>query len=371
MRIGFIGDTILSDEAKVGPGLLAVLQQTDFNIANLEAPFLPSYAKARSKAGLHNLTHRVDLLKQLNVKAVSLANNHMMDFGEKAIEYTINYLTKNNIGCFGAGIHSNNAYQSFDIKTKEDNFNFFGAMQRYHSKHHFSTQKRGGVAQYIPDLLTQRTNKSSNTKNILFLHWNQEFEDYPEPVSKSTAEKLTTHFDLIIGSHPHCPQGISVINHSVIAYSLGNFILPHRNYCNTALKGYPTKSYSSFIFIWNTDNKNNPYEVIPYTISKDGLEVEMPSDDESNQIRQHIQKLSQNLSIKGKAYRKFYLKTRIRRNRPILSENEFRNRIVIGSYMNGRALLLYIEILVAKILDAMGLRKTIKLILSKAIKRYH
>lgn len=371
MRIGFIGDTILSDEASIAPELVNILQGTDFNIANLEAPYVLTNAKPRKSAGLHQLTHSVALLTQLNIKAVSLANNHMMDFDGNAIVNTINHLKNNGIGCFGAGNNSHEALLPFEIETSDGTFRFFGTMQRYHSAHHFATQSHGGIAQYVPSQLKRATAQSPKDKNVLFVHWNQEFEDFPEPESKSSAEKLTDCFGMIVGSHPHCIQGISKINNSVIAYSLGNFVLPHRTYCNTTLKRYPDKSYTAFILIWNTEDKDNPFEVIPYTITKDGLHIESIEQEASLHMIQHLKTISETLHLKGKAYYQFYKQHRIRKHRPMLTHNEIINRIVIGSYMSGRAALLKSEIMIARTLDAMGLRRFFKQMLAKIIKRYH
>ncbi len=371
MRIGFIGDTILSDEASIAPEMVNILQGTDFNIANLEGPFVSAEAKPRKNAGMHQLTHNVDLLKQLNIKAVSLANNHMMDFDEHAIINTINHLKNNGIGCFGAGNNSHEALLPFETETPDGIFRFFGTMQRYHSAHHFATHSHGGIAQYVPSQLKRATAQSPKDKNVLFVHWNQEFEDYPEPVSKSSAEKLTDCFGMIVGSHPHCIQGISTINNSVIAYSLGNFILPHRTYCNTTLKPYPTKSYTAFILIWNTEDKINSFEVIPYTITPDGLHIEKMNPEESSLVREHIEKISEPLQLEHKKYIHFYKRNRHRKNRPLLTHNEYVNRIVVGSYMSGRAALLKSEIMIARTLDAVGLRRFFKQLLAKIIKRYH
>lgn len=371
MRIGFLGDTILSDEAKVGPRLKEVLQSTSFNIANLEGPFIGSGSKPRARAGMHQLTHSVNLLKELNVVAVSLANNHMMDFGDNTIVSTKKHLNDNGIGCFGAGKDSEDANQPFEIELGGELYRFYGAMQRYYSAHHFATTQRGGVAQYRPSAnRTKGEHLGKAVRNVLFLHWNQEFEDYPEPESKRTAELLTESFDLIVGSHPHCVQGISHHGRSSVVYSLGNFILPHRHYFNTSLNSYTSKSYQSMVVIWDADNQTQPVTIVPCTVSPDGQFIEMADADTESAIREKLLNISEPLLLDGADYRRFYLKNRVRKNRPVLTRYEIINRIKIGIYMGIRQFMLYVEIKVASLLDAMGMRTLMRRMLSLFIPRY-
>ena len=53
MRIGFVGDLILSRCLKVDKELIEILNGTDLNIANLEAPFIRNGMRPLRKAGLH------------------------------------------------------------------------------------------------------------------------------------------------------------------------------------------------------------------------------------------------------------------------------------------------------------------------------
>ena len=45
----------------------------------------------------------IEVLKMLNVKAVNLANNHIMDYGKEGLDIVINKLDAAGIGHFGAG----------------------------------------------------------------------------------------------------------------------------------------------------------------------------------------------------------------------------------------------------------------------------
>jgi poly-gamma-glutamate synthesis protein (capsule biosynthesis protein) len=368
MKIGFLGDLILSEQNAVSNSLLAQLLTTDFNVANLEASFINDGFRPRQKAGLHHLTKSVGFLKKLNIKAVSLANNHMLDFGCEAVQYTINHLKQNGIECFGAGENAYEAAKPCIIMHRGNEIALYGAMQKYYSDAHFAKSNRAGVLRFNADALLKDALVSDKRINILYLHWNQEFEDYPEPVSKMNAERLTSGFQVVVGSHPHCIHGIDERNHALIAYSLGNFALPHQQYCNVALPVYPSKSYDSLFLKVNFDDHSTTYEAVPLKVDPSGSYVDLHS--ESEAIKKKIASLSKPLLLNDKEYGSFYLQNRFNKKRPVLSGNSFVNSIWIGSYIGMQQSVQKIEIGIARILEFFHVRALAKRVVGKVIKRY-
>jgi hypothetical protein len=60
---------------------------------------------------------------------------------------------------------------------------------------------------------------------IVYIHWGNEFMDYPNIEQKKFAHWLIDiGFDLVVGSHPHVLQGYEVYKEKFIFYSLGNFL---------------------------------------------------------------------------------------------------------------------------------------------------
>ena len=363
MKIGFIGDIILSDRLTFDEALVDYLNSTDFNVANLEAPFIKSHMKPRRGKGLHQLTDVIDSLNRLNIKAVSLANNHMMDFGEEGLLNTIEHLEKNGIRCFGAGGDSSESEKPVIIEHHGEQIELYGALQAYALRAHFAGENKVGVAPWDMQLLPDTR---SDAYRILFLHWNQEFEDFPEPVSKLKAEELSNSFDLVVGSHSHCLQGIQQHNKMSIVYSLGNFALPHVAYSNTALSGYPDKCYTGMVYLWDSQGQD---EVLLTSMSADGEKVGLIKVGTPESIEE-LQKLSEPLNLSYKAYRQFYLKNRINKKPPILSRNNSINFIKFGLFIRTLQLFHFLELKVASILDWIGIRVLIKRILGLVIKRY-
>jgi len=65
---------------------------------------------------------------------------------------------------------------------------------------------------------------------VLSFHWGIENKQYTHPEARRIAHAaIDAGADVIIGHHPHVPQGIEVYKDKVILYSLGNFIFGHNH----------------------------------------------------------------------------------------------------------------------------------------------
>lgn len=364
MRVGFIGDTILSNKLTVDDQLRKLLLQNDFNIANLEAPFVKDNYRPVRDMGLHQLSDSCQILHELKIKGVSLANNHLMDFGSEGLINTLEVLDQNQIGYFGAG---RNLYEStlpLSIQYNNQSYRFYGAMQNYFHRKHFAAKNKAGVA---PWPLKDFETTPNDGYNFLFLHWNQEYEVLPEPASKYYAEQLSDSYHLIIGSHVHCYQGIQVNKETPVVYSLGNFSLPHQQYCNTFLKPYPAHCYTGLIYIWDSESED---QLIYCQISENGEGVSFLKKEMISDFIRSNRAINKPLHLSYREYRRHYKQNRSHSKRPVLSTNNLINQLIFKNYIRAVLLFQKAEILIAGILDTFGLRKIFKKILSLFIKRY-
>lgn len=61
-------------------------------------------------------SENISFLKAVKANAVTLANNHIGDFGPEAVKATLDLLDKNNIMYAGAGKNINEAYKACRLK---------------------------------------------------------------------------------------------------------------------------------------------------------------------------------------------------------------------------------------------------------------
>lgn len=370
VRIGFLGDLILSPELDIDQYLLSELQGTDLNIANLEAPFIHNSILSQGKrGGLHQLTDSAEMLHELNVKCVSLANNHMFDFGLAGFEHTIDLLEHEGIGYFGAGRNLEEAIMFKDIRVKESSIAFAGYVSRYLTRHH-ATKEEAGIAPFINTYVYKALTASSAKMNILYLHLNQEFENYPQPLFLYQAKQLIRSVDCIVGSHPHCIQGVSEVNGRYIFHSLGNFSIPHAEYSGMYLREYPEHCYEAFFMVLSMENGSFPRtEIIPYIIENGGKKLVAMDKERRINFHSHLDAVSKATEKEYREYKRFYTSNKIRKFRPTLRKNHQLNKILVfGSSFLIRSIG-RISVFIARILDVMGLRSFVRSRFSFVLKR--
>lgn len=264
MKIAFLGDmafvgqfNITSNEFDINKlePLKKLLENSDYVIANLESPFT-NETKTRVAKSIHLSANpkNVDVLKYLGINAVSLANNHINDFGVKGIKDTINILESNGIEWFGLD------GKDIVIHHEENKINVSGyaclsTNPTGYKRDHLSVN----VLTY--DNLNNQIKKSKEKGEIpiLSLHWGLEHTNYPNPEHVSLVKKLfSTYKNVIIhGHHPHVVQGLYEENNSFCAFSLGNAIFDEVKSLNNkmVLKQHIENLES---FVWYVDiNKNN------------------------------------------------------------------------------------------------------------------
>lgn len=181
-------------------------------------------------AALKSTPLTLDALKQLNVKAVCLANNHTMDYGEESLQETLEQLDKNNILHVGAGTDLKHALQAVELPgTSVVLQNFAWPVEEAVA----ACPNAGGVAPLDRALILEHTRALRAQEPGKFIvnvyHWGFEYNLWPMPLDIQFAhQSLEAGADLIIGHHPHVVQPFEVYKNKKIFYSLGNFYFGSR-----------------------------------------------------------------------------------------------------------------------------------------------
>jgi len=371
MKIGIVGDLILSDHLKIDDTLRDILRSTDLNIANLEAPFIRKGMKPALKAGLHQLSDDCKILHDLNIKAVSLANNHMCDFGTEGIKITTRVLKEQGIQFFGAGNSFEEARQPAKINIKGKRIALWAYMQKYTSGRHFATPSRGGVAELRRDQVLSELKKSDADVKIIYNHWNQEFENYPEPVNKLLAEEAVGYCDVLIGSHSHCLQGIQSKENSSIFYGMGNFSMPALEYAGTRLIVYPEISRNSMIVVVSLERAGQNHTIHPIRVDQSGCQISEPTREEAKKIHQHLEAISEALPKDYSSYRKFYNSHKQRKLLPTQVRNRHLNRFRLWLYYGSDSFVRFSERKLAGLLTRLGILGFVKRRMSALLNYLH
>lgn len=240
VNLSFVGDILLSNgvlanydqkgiKGILSNGVLETLQAADITVANQEFPFSKRGSQAPDKQFTFRINpNRVSIFNELGIDIVTLANNHTLDFGEDALLDTLDTLDAAEITYMGAGKNLDRAKEIQYKKLNGINIAFLAASRVIPVPEWNATDSKPGLlTTYDPtNLIAQIKEAKSNADfTIVYLHWGIERKEWPEDYQRNLAKLyIDAGADLVVGSHPHCLQGIEYYKEKPIIYSLGNFI---------------------------------------------------------------------------------------------------------------------------------------------------
>ena len=172
--------------------------------------------------------NRVEVLRQMGVDAVTLANNHVYDYGEEALLDTLSTLEEAEILYFGAGRNLEEAMSPLYLEAGGRTIALVGASRAEKNKMTpQATESSPGILRcYDTALYLEAIAEAKKNADfcIAFVHWGTEYSYELEQVQTDTArEYLDAGADVIIGAHSHCLQGIEFCDGKPVFYSLGNY----------------------------------------------------------------------------------------------------------------------------------------------------
>lgn len=214
-------------------GIRKLIQTGDFNIANFEAALTDIQISPFEGIKPYVLSGNADKttkeLKSQGIHAVSLGNNHIMDFGSRGLSDTLLAFKMSEIITFGAGENSKRAEEPLVLTVQGRRFIFFSAYwyRRYmhESFQYYAMGDYPGVACLDSDIIEyigREKRKDPSSFIAILPHWGQDFE-FASKLQKEYAEKLIkAGADLIIGHGAHMMQEVECVLGKWVVYSLGN-----------------------------------------------------------------------------------------------------------------------------------------------------
>ncbi len=235
-----VGDTMLggtAQEVLMKEGydypfkqIAALLNNADIVIGNLEGP-LTSICNASmvldKEYVFRSPAEKVaPALKRAGFNLFSLANNHILDYGEQGMYDTIDALNEQNIQSVGAGSNINQARAGTIIKTEHANLGFLSYSLTF-PESFWATENSPGTAfghekQIVADII--RLKKQVDNVIVSF-HWGREKTTELRPYQPRLARaSIDAGASIVLGHHPHVLQAIEKYKKGLIIYSLGNFV---------------------------------------------------------------------------------------------------------------------------------------------------
>lgn len=197
-----------NDPAYFFENVESIFSTDDLTIVNLEGPLTTATVFRESQTYcISGDTAYVEALTAGSVEAVSMANNHLMDYYEAGRDETVAAVEQ--AGIVYAFNDRFAVYETQGIRIGLISVNVIG----YGS----------GVEKFIKKGMEELGEQQADLI-IVNCHWGVERENVPEDYARRLGKNcIDWGADLVIGHHPHVIQGIEAYNGKYIVYSLGNF----------------------------------------------------------------------------------------------------------------------------------------------------
>lgn len=202
------------------------LRTADIALANLEAPFTHS-GKAFEKTFIFRIPPEyAGGVARAGFDVLTLANNHILDYGPEGLLSTVMVLDSLGIAHCGAGPDLLAAEKGVVVKRGLWRIGFLAYSLTYPTDF-WATLGKMGTAYPYPDRFKEclRMMREEADLIVVSFHWGGELKTEPKPYQRLFAYRaIDWGADLVVGHHPHVLQGLEIYKDRLIAYSLGNFV---------------------------------------------------------------------------------------------------------------------------------------------------
>jgi len=276
-------DFAFSDES-----LAKLIKTADISVANLEYPITKKGKPHKDKKFVFKGSVKsFRAIKDAGFDMLCLANNHIMDYGEKGLSSTLQVCRKYGMICTGAGENLSQACNTGIIERRGIRVALLSYSMTF-PKEYWATDETPGTAYGDKLTVVEDIALARQIADIVMVgfHWGAELMTEPKPYQVEMAHlAVESGADIVMGHHPHVPQGIEIYKGRPVFYSLGNY----------AFGSYSKNSPVSFIARITAD-KNGVTGIRIYPVIVDnfrtGFKPEAAENEEAMLIINYLGELS-------------------------------------------------------------------------------
>lgn len=250
--------------------IASLFNEADLAIANLESPFIFSnnYQVLTGSFSFKANPKSVSALTLAGFDVLSLANNHILNQGQKGLEDTYRVLTEAKIDYVGSFEHN--------LIIKERNGVKFAFLA-------YTYDKSDLIADLYDNSISLDIAKAKEQSDvvIVLMHAGTEYTSKPNQTQIDFAHLvIDSGADLVVGTHPHWPQIIEQYKNKTIIYSLGNLVFDQM-WSKETSQGLVVKVYFD-------GKEQSNIEYLPISIKDYGQAILMPDGAEKTELLQKI-----------------------------------------------------------------------------------
>jgi poly-gamma-glutamate synthesis protein (capsule biosynthesis protein) len=203
-----------------------ILKTFDIVFANLEGTASDKGKNGGSIYSFHMDPAVLPVLKNSGISILSVANNHVGDWGRPAYTDTLARLKENQILYTGGGQNKEEAETPTIIEKNSIKIGFLGFSDKGPDYMQATPNEAGILSANDPDFDTIIMQASKQVDYLVVsFHFGEEYQTGHNKRQEYLAHRAVDDgAKIIIGAHPHVVEDMEVYKDGFIAYSLGNFI---------------------------------------------------------------------------------------------------------------------------------------------------
>lgn len=277
---------------------LKQIKEADISITNLESPLINGGEPIlKTGPNLKSPVKVSTVLKKAGFDLVTLANNHIMDYGREGIVSTLETCSNVGISTVGADINFDEACKPYIEKI---NGTKIGIINFTENEFSTTTDDSPGAHPLNPVQNYYRIKELKNIADYVFVivHGGHEGYQLPSPRMKETYRFfIDAGAAAVIGHHPHCYSGHEVYKGAPIFYSIGNFLFDK--------EGTNESDWNKGFMVEFTINQELSFKMIPYIQNGISMGLRKLREEEYQKFEKNIEQLNDIISEDEKLSRKF------------------------------------------------------------------
>lgn len=243
------------------------IKESDLAITNLESPILDEGNPiAKSGPALRASKKALNILKKAGFNLVTLANNHIRDYGNDGLFSTLDACETLGLDYVGAGENLNNAMQTFYFEKGGMKVGIVNVAENEYGNTHGKSPGGHPLNPIENYYCIQEAKKEADTV-IVIVHGGHEFYAYPSPRMKATYRFFVdAGADVVVGHHTHWYSGYEIYKNAPIFYSLGNFLFENK-------RKVDKRWHVGYGVILDLENQGIKFTIMPYKQSMNTLGI--------------------------------------------------------------------------------------------------
>ena len=226
-----------------------------------------------------------ETLAQAGIGVVSTANNHAWDYGRGAFFETLDNLARANVKNAGTGRTLDRAYAPVMLEARGRRIAVLAVTQIWNAGPIEQHEGKDYVAWARLRRLRGALEKARREADFVILsyHGGVEYIDAPIDATRRFIDSAvkTGLVDVVIGHHPHVPQGVGFRFGKPVFYSLGNFVFAGHDWAPWTLYGLVARLELGA-------DRALHVSACPVAIDGHLPKPVPPGDKRSNEVREHL-----------------------------------------------------------------------------------